>query len=183
MITALQMMVTRVFDIFDPVVVTVGYLRAGSIRNVIPDTATFQATVRAFSREAEEKLHAVIPPLIRGITAAHGLEVDVKFVVQYPVTVNDVDEVAFSQQLIQELMGEERYAELPQPISGSEDFSRVIAAVPGAFIFLGACMADADPAAAAMNHSPRAQFDDQVLGDAAAVYAALAVTRLEKAAQ
>lgn len=182
MITALQTMVTRVFDIFDPVVVTVGYLRAGSIRNVIPDTATFQATVRAFSREAEEKLHEVIPPLIRGIAAAHGLEVDVKFVVQYPVTVNDVDEVAFSQQLIQELMGEERYAELPQPISGSEDFSRVIAEVPGAFIFLGACMADADPARAAMNHSPRAQFDDKVLGDAAAVYAALAVARLDKAA-
>ncbi|WP_106349561.1 M20 metallopeptidase family protein [Antricoccus suffuscus] len=183
MITALQTMVTRVFNIFDPVVVTVGYLRAGSIRNVIPDTATFQATVRAFSNDASERLHEVIPPLIRGIAAAHGLDVDVRFEVQYPATINDVDEVAFSQQLIQALMGEERYAELPQPVSGSEDFSRVIAEVPGAFIFLGACMADADPHKAAMNHSPRAQFDDHVLADAAAVYAALAVARLDKASQ
>lgn len=183
MITALQTMVTRVFNIFDPVVITVGYVRAGSIRNVIPDTATFQATVRAFSREAEEKLHEVVPPLIRGIAAAHGLDVDVEFLVQYPATINDVDEVAFSQNVIQELMGDERYTELPQPISGSEDFSRVIAEVPGAFIFLGACVDGADPMSAAMNHSPRAQFDDQVLGDAAAVYAALAVNRLTAAAQ
>lgn len=182
MILALQTMVTRVFNIFDPVVITVGYLHAGSIRNVIPDTATFQATIRAFSNEASAKLSEVIPPLIRGIAAAHGLEVDVDFAVQYPATINDAAEVDFTQQVIEDLMGEDRYAEMADPLSGSEDFSRVIAEVPGAYMFLGACMPDVDPAEAEMNHSPRAKFDDAVLADAATVYAGLAIARLEKAA-
>ena len=66
-------------------------------------------------------------------------------------------------------------------MAGSEDFSYVLREVPGAFIGLGACMPGADPAAAPMNHSPRAQFDDAVLADAAAIYAGLAARRLDKA--
>ncbi len=50
--------------------------------------------------------------------------------------------------------------------------------MPGAFIGLSACPPDLDPLQAPMNHSPRARFDDGVLGDAAALYAALAVQRL-----
>ena len=53
MVGALRTMVTRTFDVFDPVVITVAVLRAGSRRNVLPDTAMFEATVRAFAPDAE----------------------------------------------------------------------------------------------------------------------------------
>ena len=66
---------------------------------------------------------------------------------------------------------------MARPVMGSEDFSRVLDRVPGAYLFLGACAGD-DPATAPMNHSPLAEFDDAVLGDGAALLAELAVRRL-----
>ena len=179
MITSLQTMVTRRFDMFDPVVLTVGVVSGGTRRNIIPDTATFEATVRRFSEANHALLAQVIPETLHGVAAAHGVEVDVEFDGEYPLTVNTDAEVAFSAGVVRELLGESRYEELPVPISGSEDFSRVIAAVPGAFIAIGALMPGLDEESAPMNHSPRADFDPSVLPDAAAIYAALALEKLE----
>ena len=81
------------------------------------------------------------------------------------------------------VLGEERYQELPKPMSGSEDFSRVIAEVPGAFLVIGATPPGAIRSSAPMNHSPRADFDPAVLSDAAAVYAGLAARKLEALAE
>ncbi|BBZ15221.1 M20 metallopeptidase family protein [Mycobacterium branderi] len=179
MITSLQTMVTRGFDAFDPVVVTVGVVQAGARANIIPDIATFEATVRRYSAENAERLATLIPRVLQGVAAAHGVEVDVDFHVEYPLTVNNAGEVAFAQRVVQEMIDEDRYAPMDRPLSGSEDFSRVLDIVPGAFVGLGACMPDLDPVSAPMNHSPRARFSDDVLADAAAVYAALAVERLD----
>jgi metal-dependent amidase/aminoacylase/carboxypeptidase family protein len=74
MVTALQTMVTRKFDVFDPVVVTVGSFHAGTKDNVIPETAQFDATVRTFSPAAQERVRPVWSALIEGIARAHGLE-------------------------------------------------------------------------------------------------------------
>jgi amidohydrolase len=177
MITSLQTMVTRSFDIFDPVVVTVGIVRAGTRRNIIPDTAYFEATVRCFSEAAGDRLAELIPRVLSGVAAAHGVDVETELCAEYPITVNDAHQAAFAADVIRGLVGDDRFQELPTPISGSEDFSRVLQAVPGAFVGLGACPPDRDPGTAPMNHSPRAEFDDTVLADAAAVYAALAIAR------
>lgn len=177
-VTALQTMVTRRFDAFDPVVVTVGQLRAGTARNVIPDSATFSATIRAFSPEAEDRLQELVPPLMEGVARAHGCRAEVRIASQYPVTVNDAAEAAFAQEVLGELVGGDRFVEMPRPVSGSEDFSRVLQEVPGAFVFLGACAPGTDPRTAPSNHSARAFFDEAVLPDAAAAYVALATARL-----
>ncbi|CCH80083.1 putative amidohydrolase [Nostocoides japonicum T1-X7] len=183
MITTLQTMVTRRFDIFDPVVLTVGLVEAGTKRNVIPDTARFEATVRRFSEPSADLLAEGIDQVLRGVAQAHGVEVEYDFIAEYPLTVNDAEQAAFAADVIRELVGEDRYVGLEQPVSGSEDFSRVLAAVPGAFVGLGACMPGLDPTRAPMNHSPRAEFDDAVLGDATAVYAALATSSLDVTAR
>jgi metal-dependent amidase/aminoacylase/carboxypeptidase family protein len=78
-----------------------------------------------------------------------------------------------------ELLGGARSTVLDKPVTGTEDFSRVIAEVPGALVFLGACLDDRDPVTAPSNHSPRAGFDDRVLVEGAAIYAELAVSRLQ----
>jgi hippurate hydrolase len=178
MITALQTMVTRRFDVFDPVVVTVGIVEGGTRRNIIPDTARFEATVRRFSEASAVLLREGIQETLRGVARAHGVEVDVEYGDEYPLTVNDAAEVDFASGVVQEVLGERRYDDLPFPITGSEDFSRVLAAVPGAFVFVGAALPGHDPGTAPSNHSPRADFDPGVLPDAAAVYAELAVRKL-----
>ncbi|HKN56707.1 MAG TPA: M20/M25/M40 family metallo-hydrolase, partial [Amycolatopsis sp.] len=96
---------------------------------------------------------------------------------EYPVTVNDPAAYDFVADTVREIFGEERFEPLADPITGSEDFSRVLAAVPGAYVFLGATTAE-DPMLAPDNHSPRAKFDDGVLADGAALLAELAVRRL-----
>ncbi|MEU6781679.1 M20 family metallopeptidase [Nonomuraea angiospora] len=178
MVTALQTMVTRGFDVFDPVVVTVGSFHGGSADNVIPDEARFEATVRTFSKDNRTKVKRRLVEVVQGIAAAHGLEVEASFGMGYPVTVNDDGEAAFVGKTADELFGPGRYFVSPQPIMGSEDFSYVLEEVPGAFVFLGACPADRDPATAPYNHSPEAVFDDSVLSDGAALYATLAHARL-----
>jgi hippurate hydrolase len=179
MITALQTMVTRRFDVFDPVVLTVGIIEGGTRRNIIPDTARFEATVRRFSEASAVKLREGILDTLRGVAQAHGVEVDIEYNDEYPLTVNTAAEVDFSAGVVREVLGEDRFEEMTVPISGSEDFSRVIDAVPGAFIGIGAVLPGLDHETAATNHSPRADFDPAVLPDAAAVYAELAVRKLE----
>jgi amidohydrolase len=183
MITSLQTMVTRRFDIFDPVVLTVGIIEGGTRRNIIPDTARFEATVRRFSEASAVKLREAIQETVRGIARAHGVDVDIAYLDEYPLTVNTAAEVDFSASVIRDVLGEERFEEMDVPIAGSEDFSRVIDAVPGAFIGIGAVLPGLDHETAATNHSPRADFDPAVLPDAAAVYAELAVRKLEALAR
>ncbi|MCK1815346.1 M20 family metallopeptidase [Streptomyces sp. XM4011] len=179
MVGALQTFVTRSFDVFDPVVLTVGTFHAGTATNIIPDTARFEATIRCFSAENLERLRAGTVAVCEGIAAAYGVEVEAVFSEQYPVTVNDRAETDFAAHTVRELLGEEKYAPMDNPSLGAEDFSRVIEAVPGAMVFLGATPVGADPETAPSNHSPLAVFDESVLPDGAALYAELALRRLE----
>ncbi|RBQ16041.1 amidohydrolase [Spongiactinospora rosea] len=181
MVTALQTLVTREFDVFDPVVVTVGAFHAGTAGNIIPDQAVLELTVRTFSDTNREKIQKRIIELLMDTGTAYGLTVDAAFGRGYPVTVNDAKESAFAGDVVGELLGADRYAIAPRPITGSEDFSYVLEEVPGAFIALGACPPDLDPATAPYNHSAEAVFDDAVLPDGAAIYAALAERRLSMA--
>ncbi|GLZ79071.1 amidohydrolase [Actinorhabdospora filicis] len=177
MVTALQTMVTRSVDVFEPVVITVGTFHAGTRRNIIPDEATFEATVRTFSTEIAKQVGDSAIRLCEGIAAAHGLRAEVRFEPEYPATINDTAEYEYSAAMVRRVFGEDRYSELRDPLTGSEDFSRVLERVPGAYLFLGACRQD-DPNTAPSNHSPRAAFDDAVLPDAARLLAELALGRL-----
>ncbi|GAB3235469.1 hypothetical protein GCM10027447_33160 [Glycomyces halotolerans] len=81
-----------------------------------------------------------------------------------PPTVNDANEAAFVTETVKDLFGEDRYTEMPEPVMGSEGFSRVLEAVPGSYMFYGATVKD-DPSEAASNHFPRAAYDDSMLAD------------------
>jgi hippurate hydrolase len=178
MVTALQVMITRQFNMFDPVVLSVGVLHAGTKRNVIPETARIEATIRTFSDASRERMMTAVPVLLKGIAAAHGLEVDVDYRSEYPLSVTDEDETHTAEKTIQKLFGDSRLTRWATPLSGSEDFSRVMAEVPGTFIGLSAVAPGADHTATPFNHSPYATFDDGVLSDGAALYAELAVSRI-----
>ena len=141
-VTALQTMVTRQFDLFDPVVITVGTFHAGTRRNIIPETATFEATVRTLSAEHLDAVERASVRLAEQIAAAHGCRAEVRFEREYPLTVNDGDATAFALGVAADLFGAERVHRLANPVMGSEDFSRVLAEVPGCYLFVGACPSD-----------------------------------------
>jgi amidohydrolase len=178
MVTALQTMVTRTFDVFDPVVITVGSFHAGTTDNVIPDEAHFLATVRSFSPWARDRVRAASLGLVADLATAHGLAADAEYHDGYPVTMNDPAEAEFAGQAVADLFGPGRLGTQANPLAGAEDFSYVLGAVPGAFLMLGACPPGADPATAPFNHAADAVFDDSVLPDGAALLAELALRRL-----
>ncbi|GAA0196021.1 M20 family metallopeptidase [Glutamicibacter creatinolyticus] len=172
-IVALQNMVTRSYNVFDPVVATVGRLQSGQAGNIIPDTASFDISLRLFSSANKEKLLRDVARLVEGIASAHGLRASYSLAPDYPVTVNDSAEHRFTERVVGELFGTEAFREMPFPMTGSEDFSHVLNEVPGAFLALGARIGDS----VETNHSPRADFDEAVLPRAAAALAGFALGR------
>jgi len=178
MVTALQTLVTRHFDVFDPIIITVGSFHAGSTDNVIPDEARFLATVRSFSAAARDQVKDASVRLVADIATAHGVRAEATYADGYPMTVNDAGQVAFAEQTVTEVFGDGRFIRMPNPLPGSEDFSFVLDQVPGAFIMMGACPAGTDPAGAPFNHAADAVFDDSVLADGATLLAELALRSL-----
>ncbi len=177
-VTALQTTVTRQFDVFDPVVLTIASFHAGTTDNVIPDEARLLGSLRTFSADARARAMTLFVRLASEIAAGHGLTATAGFPSGYPVTVNNGAEVSFTQRTVTDLYGSGRCLTQPFPLTGAEDFSFVLEQVPGAFIMLGACPQGTDPATAAYNHAADAVFDDAVLSDGAALYAELALRRL-----
>lgn len=175
-VLALQTMVTRTFDVFDPVVLTIGRISGGTKDNIIGDSAELAATLRTFSPAAHDRALGAIERVAQGVASAHGMSCTVGFSERYPATINDETEYAFARGVTTDLFGADRYVERPEPEMGSEDMSFVMEQVPGAYFMLGACPTD-DLDGAPDNHSPRAAFDDSVLPDAAAWLAEVALRR------
>jgi hippurate hydrolase len=175
----LQTLITRRFDAFDPVVLTVGYFHAGTARTIIPDEATFDATIRTFSEGTRERIEVEALRLCEHVAAAYGMSVEATFTREYPATVNHPQHAQFVASTVGDTFGEDRFALMPAPQPGAEDFSRVIAEVPGCYLILGASVVP-DSGPAADNHSPRVLFDESVMPDGALLHAQLAIRALRR---
>ncbi|MCT1764799.1 M20 metallopeptidase family protein [Brevibacterium casei] len=174
---AVYSMVTGSFSVFDPIVAEVTQLNAGSAVNIIPGTASLAMSVRTLSAETTKRFPELATRLAESIAAAHRCTAEVVWNEQYPVTVNDAAEAAFTVETLQKAFGPDRVVEAPDPVMGSEDFSYVLEEVPGAFVFLFVTPDGVDPETAAVNHSPEVLFDDAHLPDQAAALATLAWER------
>ena len=177
-VQALQTMVTRTIDVFEPSVVTVGRISAGTTSNIIPEVAQIEGTIRAVSDATRAKVHDNIKRVVEGIASAHGVAANVSIDVGYPVTVNDREFAKTALDVARSLAGPSDVIELPHPIMGAEDFSYVLQRVPGTMMFLGGTPPNADPATAAPNHSNRVYFDEQAMTRGIAMYAAMAIEHL-----
>lgn len=180
-IAALQQMIVKRFNAFDPVILNVGWVTAGetATTNVIPETAAFGATVRTFSEENSIKLKQYTTELVANLAKGFGVTAEVEFTRATKVLLNDPEAIMSVEKVTSELFGEGRYINLPTPIAGGEDFASILREIPGAFVFMGAAPEGVDPQTAATNHSNRAVFDDSVLADGAALLAGLAIEALQ----
>jgi amidohydrolase len=177
-VLALQAMVTRRVGVFDPAVVTVAHIEAGSTSNVIPDTAFMEGTIRTLSAERRAEVLAAVQRVATHVAAAHGLTVEFEHEEGYPVTVNDPGAAARVLDAATELLGERASRLSPAPLMGAEDFSYVLQRVPGAMAWLGACPPGLDPATAPANHSNLVVFDEEPLPAGVALYAWMALEAL-----
>jgi hippurate hydrolase len=177
-VLALQSMVTRRVDVFDPAVVTVGRLEAGTKDNIIPDTATLEGTIRTLSPERRADMVASVERVATRIAAAHELTAEFTHIEGYPVTVNDAEAAARVLETAADLLGQKASVPMPAPIMGAEDFSYVLEQVPGAMAFLGACPPGLEPSEAPANHSNLVVFDEEPLPAGVALYAQMALRAL-----
>ena len=177
-VQALQMMITRRIETFDPAVVTITKLIAGTASNVIPETAQIEGTIRAVSEKTRNKVHDSIRRVAEGIAAAHEMEATVEIRIGYPVTVNDDPSAAFALDVAGSLLGEENAINMKAPVMGAEDFSYVLNKIPGAMVFIGGTPLNMNPANAAPNHSNRVMFEESSMAHGVALYASLALRTL-----
>jgi amidohydrolase len=179
-ISALQNLLNKRFDQFDPVILNVGWIRAGddATTNVIADQASFGATVRTFSEKSTKLLHELAPKLIHAIAEGFGLTATVEFGRATKVLMNDPAAVARVEKVAKALVGEQGYVPMQVPIAGGEDFASIVHEVPGAFVFVGACPPEINHETAPTNHSAKAMFDDSVLPLCSSILAGLAFDHL-----
>ena len=177
-VQALQMMITRRIETFDPAVVTITKLIAGTTTNVIPETAKIEGTIRAVSEKTRNKVHDSIRRVAEGIAATYEMQASVEIKLGYPVTVNDAPSVDFALDVAESLLGEGKAVHMPSPIMGAEDFSYVLNQIPGAMVFLGGTPAGLNPATAPPNHSNRVMFDEASMAHGVALYSSLALRTL-----
>ena len=185
---ALQTTVTKKISTFEPVVINIGWVKAGDdhTENVIPEVAQFGATIRTFSDEITAQVKAAVEELIHGIASAHGVRGEVEFHPFTKVLMNDAAAIDRVKKIVESSFsklpsGAPRYVDLEHPITGGEDFASIVKEIPGAFVFMGACPPDRDHTKAETNHSNKAIFDDSTLHEGSALLAALAFDTLDEA--
>ncbi len=155
LITALQSIVSRSVDPLDSAVVSVCEFHAGNARNVIPQTAELRGTVRTLTAEVRELVEKRVREVIAGVAQITGAKIDLVYERGYPVTVNHAAQTELAIQVAREVVGEANVREIP-PMMGAEDFSYMLQARPGAFIFCG----NGDSAGL---HHPAYDFNDEAI--------------------
>jgi amidohydrolase len=176
-VTSLQTMMGRRVDVFDPAVLTIGRIQAGTTNNVIPEAAVLEGTVRALSSETREAVLRHARRVAEGVAAAHGLSADWLLEPVYPPTVNDEAMADFALDVATDLLGAHLVEPMKNPNMGAEDFSYLLQRVPGAMVYLGVAPPELDDPPA--NHSNRMLLDEPAMANGIAFYAALALRHLD----
>ena len=178
-VIALQTYVTRRVKAFEPAVVTVTALQAGSHDlGAIPESATLTGTIRALSEETRIQLFSAVRELAENIASAHGAQAEVVIEPGYPPLVNDPGIVEAVGEVSRDLFGKDHFFLLPTPIMPSEDFSYVLQRVRGAMAFLGARPENHDTAADV--HSPHMMLNEDAMAVGVALNAAVALRLLDR---
>jgi len=169
---ALQSVVARNIDPVESAVLSITSLHTGGDAfNVIPQTVHMKGTVRALKPEIRELVEQRLRLMVENITAAFGATVKLDFQPGYPVTVNHDAETAFAADVAEAVVGEGRIDRDMAPLLGGEDFSYMLEARPGAFIFLG----NGDTQ---MVHHPEYDFSDEAIPYGVSYWAKLAETAM-----
>ena len=155
LITALQSIVSRNVDPLDSAVVSMCEFHAGNARNVIPQTAELRGTVRTLTEAVRSLVEKRVREVVAGVAQITGAKIDLVYERGYPVTVNHAAQTDVATRVAKEIAGDGNVHET-QPMMGAEDFSYMLEARPGAFIFCG------NGNSAGLHH-PAYNFNDEAI--------------------
>lgn len=155
LITALQSIVARSVDPLDSAVISMCEFHAGNARNVIPQTAELRGTVRTLTPEVRELVRQRVAEIVKGVAQMTGARINLSYEPGYPVTMNHAAQTDIARKVAMEVAGASNVADMP-PLMGAEDFSYMLEARPGAFIFCG----NGDSAGL---HHPAYDFNDEAI--------------------
>ncbi|MBN9242020.1 MAG: amidohydrolase [Mesorhizobium sp.] len=171
LVGALQTIASRNTDPVESLVVSVTKFHAGDAYNVIPETAELAGTVRTLKKEVAKSAEQRLRDVCAGIAATFGAEIVLDYDANYPVTFNHPEETVFAGDVASGIAGEAQVHRAIQPLMGGEDFSYMLEARPGAFIFIG----NGDSAGL---HHPAYDFNDEVIPHGVSYWVKLAETAL-----
>jgi hippurate hydrolase len=135
---AIQTIVSRNHDTRDDLVVSITQIHAGSADNIIPATAHLMGTVRTFEPGVRDMVARRLTEIAEGQAASYGVVATCRYERGYPATVNDPDRAAFAARVAADVVGADQVTAEVAPVMGAEDFSYMLEARPGAYLFLGA---------------------------------------------
>ena len=166
MVQALQSIVSRNTSAVESLVVSVTQIHAGTASNIIPEQAWFCATIRSFDPGIRDLAERRFREIVQGHAAAYGVEAEVAYERGYPPTVNHPDETDFAAEVAREISGVDLVDARASREMGAEDFSYMLEARPGAYLFLGT-----GPGAGL--HHPAFDFNDEAAPIGASFFARL----------
>ena len=137
MVSAIQTIIPRNVYALDEAVVSVTQIHTGTASNIIPEEAMFCATIRCFKPDVRALLKKRFYEIVEGHAAAYGVQARIDYDWGYPATINHPDEAAFAAEVAREISGSEAVNDNSVREMGSEDFSYMLEARPGAYLFLG----------------------------------------------
>lgn len=175
-VSALQTITSRNTHPVDSVVISVTQIHAGDAYNVIPDSVRMRGTVRTFQTETRDKIPSSMLRVAEGVSAAYGATCELNYMSGYPATINSVPETEISAKAVVDLLGEDKIILNPTPSMGAEDFSYMLEARPGCYVWLG--IGPGKGEAGCMLHSSRYDFNDDVLTTGASYWVKLVENEL-----
>lgn len=165
-VTAMQTIVSRNHEPIEDLVVSVTQIHAGTAENIVPDTAYICGTVRTFAPKVKAMVKERMAAIVAGQAAAYDVEARLDYHDYYPATVNDPDRTAFAVDVAREIAGAAAVEDDAGREMGAEDFSYMLEARPGCYLFLG----QGDTASV---HHPAYDFNDEIAPVGASFFARL----------
>ena len=173
-VMALQAFIARQVSVFDPAVLTIARIAAGTTDNVIPRSAELLGTLRTLSPETRARGRDAFHRIVEHVAAAHGLTAEAHVEPGYPVTLNDPRAAALMRDVATDLFGPAAWVAMADPIMGAEDFAYVLQEIPGAMGFLGVAVEGSDPRTNPPLHNTRLMLDEAAMARGVALHCAAA---------
>ena len=163
-ITAIQSIVSRSVAPLDSAVVSVTMVDAGFVSNVIPNEMNLTGSLRYFKSEVGDKVKERIKSIAQGICESMGANVEFSSEPNYPATVNTPKHAKLCANAADLVVGGDNVLRNEMPSMGSEDFSFLLNALEGAYIWIGNGLVPEDsPEGGCMLHNTRYDFNDEIL--------------------
>ncbi|WP_179379621.1 M20 aminoacylase family protein [Jannaschia marina] len=166
---AIQTIVSRNHYALDELVVSLTQIHTGTADNIIPGTAYLEGTVRTFDPKVQDMVERRLKQIVAGQAASYDVEATCRYERGYPATVNDAEKAAFAARVAADVVGEAHVTPETGKEMGAEDFSYMLQARPGAYLFLGA-------GEGPVLHHPEYDFNDAIAPLGASFFARVVET-------